>query len=321
MAKAAAGPSTQEQHDRDYKEWERKQDVETQNKIKETQAKVKAEAEAKGVKGTNPKPMNYAGPDGQPLFGSYVVTPDGKTILYDQEGNELPPDTHKFSAWMSPRTTTTNSYKEVPQVDGSIKLVPVQTSSTTTRGTKSSVPAPPSAPAVPKTPQEKKTAMQVPPTTPGRVVGGKVPPGVAKAYETYNGAQERYNVMQKSYTEAIKGNQQAQLNLLANHIGMTMGLQKGARITQAIYSEAMQSAPWLERVEAHFDKDGYLSGVVLTPEQMNQMMPLAKDRLDEDKAAWDREVKAAKGGYGMGGAGGGAAPAKDDKDKDPLGIL
>jgi hypothetical protein len=327
MAHQAAGPTTQEQHDRDFKDWERKQDVETQNKIKETQAKVKAEAEAKGVKGSNPKPMNYEGPDGKPLFGSYIVTPDGKTILYDQEGNELPPDTHKFSAWMSPRTTVTDSFKVVPQPDGRIAVVPVETRSTMTRGkgaasggsgggqassggSRSSTAKPPQAS------NDEAAALGLPKGS--KIVGGKVPPGVAKAYETYNGAQERYNVMQKSYVDAMKGNQQAMLNLLANHIGMTMGLQKGARITQAIYSEALQSAPYLERVEAHFDKDGYLSGVVLTPEQMNQMMPLAKDRLDEDKAAWDREVKAAKGGYGMGKEPPAAPVAPPPKDRPPL---
>ena len=35
------------------------------------------------------------------------------------------------------------------------------------------------------------------------------------------------------------------INLLYNHIGMTTGLQKGARITKDLISEAENSAPWM----------------------------------------------------------------------------
>jgi len=200
--------------------------------------------------------------------------------------NPLPPDTQVFSAWMAPRTTTTDNFKEVQQTDGSIVLVPVETKSVTTRGTQQTAGTPtPSATVKPG----------------AKTVGGKILPTVAKAYDAYNAAQERFAVMQDAMPRALKGDQQAMLNLLANHIGMTMGLQKGARITQAIYEEAAQSAPWLQRVEAHFDKDGYLTGVVLTPAQMSQMIELAKVRLGQDEAAWQREVEGAKSGYGMKG--------------------
>lgn len=226
------------------------------------------------------KPFVYKGPNDKPLTGWMV----GDT-LYDQDMKPLPSGTEKFIAWMQPRTTTTEGFKEVTQPDGSTKLVPVETSSVTTRGApgESTTPPPPAA-------KIKGT---------GTTVGGKVPAGVSKAYDTYNGAQERFAVMQDALPRALQGDQQAMLNLLANHVGMTMGLQKGARITQSIYSEAEGSAPWLARVGARFDKDGYLTGVVLTPEQMKQMIELAKVRLDQDKAAWTREIGSAKEGYGM----------------------
>jgi hypothetical protein len=93
---------------------------------------------------------------------------------------------------------------------------------------------------------------------------------------------ERYHVMLDAQERGNKGDQQADVNLVANHLGMTMGLQKGARITRDAWTEAMQSAPWLQRVTARFDKDGYLSGVVLTPQQRQQMVELAKVRYSED---------------------------------------
>ena len=242
-----------------------------------------------------PKRFNYTGADGKPQVGYQVGHK-----FYSLDGKELPMGTEAFSAWMQPRFTETHTLKEVTQPDGSIELVPVTTESTTTRG------VPPGSKSSPQTPPPssgtKKSAAAGAPGPMGehgRVVGGKVPPGVAKAYETYNGAQERYAVMEDALPKAQAGNQQASLNLLANHIGMTMGLQKGARITQAIYEEAAQSSPLIARIEAHFDKDGYLTGVVLTPDQMTQMIDLAKVRLEQDRQAWQREIRAAKSGYGM----------------------
>ncbi len=93
---------------------------------------------------------------------------------------------------------------------------------------------------------------------------------------------ERFNVMAKNYRDGLKGDQQAMLSLLANHLGMTMGLQKGVRLNQAIIAEAMKSRPWLQGLAAKFDKDGYLTGVTLTPEQMKQMLSLGAERYAED---------------------------------------
>jgi len=106
---------------------------------------------------------------------------------------------------------------------------------------------------------------------------------VAKIYADPMASAERYNVMTDSLDAALKNHdQQAMLNLLTNHIGMTMGLQKGARITQAILQEAQQSQPWLANVKAKFDKDGYLSGVTLGPAQMKSMVNLARGRFSQD---------------------------------------
>jgi hypothetical protein len=104
-----------------------------------------------------------------------------------------------------------------------------------------------------------------------------------KAYEPALDSAERFNVMSKNYDDAVKNHdQQAMLSLLANHLGMTMGLQKGARLTKDIIHEAEQSRPWLQGLQAKFDKDGYLSGVNLTPPQMEQMLNLGRERFAED---------------------------------------
>jgi len=92
--------------------------------------------------------------------------------------------------------------------------------------------------------------------------------------------------MNGSYRDATqKNDQQAMLNLLTNHIGMTLGLQKGARITKDILHEATASAPWLQAVAAKFDSNGYLSGVTLTRGQMDSMMKLAKA---QRQTAWQQ---------------------------------
>jgi hypothetical protein len=126
--------------------------------------------------------------------------------------------------------------------------------------------------------------------------------GLLKLYQPGLDSAERFNVMSKNYEDAIKSHdQQAMLSLLANHLGMTMGLQKGARMTKDIVQEAQQSRPWLQGMQAKFDKDGYLSGVTLSPEQMRQMVDLGRERFAEDMTKANNEA-----GY-MGAAGEGPA--------------
>ena len=106
---------------------------------------------------------------------------------------------------------------------------------------------------------------------------------IFKTYQPVMDSAERMNVMTKNYEDAIKNhNQQAMLSLLYNHMGMTMGLQKGARMTQDLIREAQQSQPWLQGIKAKFDSNGYLTGVTLSPQQMRDMVSLAQDRYKED---------------------------------------
>jgi len=103
-----------------------------------------------------------------------------------------------------------------------------------------------------------------------------------KIFQPALDSEERLKTMRQNYIDGLKGDQQAQLSLLANHLGMTMGLQKGARLNQAIISEAQKSRPWLQGLKAKFDQDGYLTGVTLSPQQMQQMVSLGEDRFRAD---------------------------------------
>lgn len=90
---------------------------------------------------------------------------------------------------------------------------------------------------------------------------------------------------------AKAGDQQAQLSIVANHIGMTLGAQKGARINQAVWNEATESAPWLQNVAKRFGPDGYLQGVTLSPQQVDQMVELGKLRRD---VMWEQASQTAQ---------------------------
>jgi hypothetical protein len=114
---------------------------------------------------------------------------------------------------------------------------------------------------------------------------------------TYQASVDRMKTMDKNLAAGLKGDQQAMLSLVANHIGMTLGGQKGARINQAVWNEAVESAHLDQRMiarsfhqEANGDYvfDGWKSGVTLTPEQMRQMVALAHEKVDVLKDHLDR---------------------------------
>ena len=148
---------------------------------------------------------------------------------------------------------------------------------------------------------------------------------VNKVKASYDDATDRMQTMDANLPEGLKGNQQAMVSLVANHIGMTLGMQRNARITRASWEEAQQSAPWLARVESHFDPNsGYLTGVTLTPEQMKQMVQLAHDKV----GVLGEHVKRVEGEYAddLGvktktKKGEKKQAETDESAPDPLGIL
>ena len=126
---------------------------------------------------------------------------------------------------------------------------------------------------------------------PGKAFENASATAASKDVETARGGDFRYRSMAGSFPKAQNGDQQAMLNLLTNHIGMTLGMQKGARITKDILNEARQSAPWLQGIQAKFDSNGYLSGVTLTKPQMQQMMDLATQQRAN---SWAQAIESAR---------------------------
>ena len=123
---------------------------------------------------------------------------------------------------------------------------------------------------------------------------GLTAPAQSKNIETARGdaisADARLRTMLGNEKDALKGNQQAMLSLVANHIGMTLGAQKGARINQAVWNEAVETAPWMQAIAAKWGPDGYLQGVTLTPDQIHQMVDLGKSMR---QIKWDQAAQTA----------------------------
>jgi hypothetical protein len=246
---------------------------------------------------------------GAPLGNQPAPTPAGvavptspwKTYLLTGRKQGLS-DADIVNKWNTQESSRTG-IKMVPQPDGSIAPVPVTEGSVSQRSPLGSSAQNGGAISTPSAaPPTRPTIPGVRVGTPGAAVGGRTPKPVTDAFTTYNQSQERSNVMQHALPDALGGDQQAMLNLLANHLGMTMGLQKGARMNQALIEEAMKSAPWLQGMQARFDSRGYLSGVVLTPAQMNSMVKLAQDRADQDFQGYQRAQGEARRGFGMNAA-------------------
>lgn len=123
---------------------------------------------------------------------------------------------------------------------------------------------------------------------------------VSKSLEPAVEADTRYKIMHDNAIDALKGNQQAMVSLLMNHIGMTLGAQKGTRVAKSVIDEAQQSAPWTQTIFAkwgHDDAngdwvyDGYKTGTNLSGQQIHQMLGLAKQRRERQ---WQQAQEGAK---------------------------
>lgn len=200
------------------------------------------------------------------------------------------------------RMSSINGVRMVQQLDGSIRAVPVTT--TTSTQIHGAIPTPPGTPQAKSAGGGGGTGGGV--RGAGTVVGGKIPAEVDKAQTNYQHSVSRYNMMADALPKALAGDQQAMLVMLYNHIGMTIGLQKGARITQDVINEAQRSAPWMATLLARVGVGNeftmtpdLLRGIALAPEQMHQMVDNAESRLGQDY----REFKDIQQYHASGGSG------------------
>lgn len=104
---------------------------------------------------------------------------------------------------------------------------------------------------------------------------------VDKAYQDASDAKITAQRMHELEERANAGDAQADLALLANHLGMTMGQIKGARMNQAVIREAAKArglgngdaeVGWFQHI---------MSGNLLAPEQRHQMVELGDQGASE----------------------------------------
>ena len=108
----------------------------------------------------------------------------------------------------------------------------------------------------------------------------------------------RLSRMVRNAELAKRGDQQAAVALLSDHVAMTLR-QPGSnmmRPSQAQWKEAEQSSDLISRMQARWGNDGYLTGVVLTPEQIDQMTHLGTTQREID---WLKASKGAQAIEGM----------------------
>ena len=127
--------------------------------------------------------------------------------------------------------------------------------------------------------------------TPAGLVAPAQSKGIEAQRTTAIQGDSLLRTMLASADKAKSGDQQAMLSILSNHIGMTQGAQVHGRITQKIIDEAAQSAPWLQNVTKKWGPNGYLQGVTLSPQQVDQMVELGKLRRD---VMWQQAAQTAE---------------------------
>ena len=166
-----------------------------------------------------------------------------------------------------------------------------------------------------------------------------------KADDGFQASIDRSNTMDRAASAAKNGDQQAMFAILSNHIAMTLQ-QPGvsARPTKTMYDEAAGSLPWMQGIQKKFDNDGYLTGLTLSPDQIDKMTSLAhekvqtqKEHIDRLKDEYQEDLNPSPIGNGknvgnllknpnkvnpanMGGTGGGVNKPSGSQN-DPLGVL
>jgi hypothetical protein len=258
-----------------------------------------------GTAGQSPKSVQIAGTDGKPVFASLL---NGK--YYDQQGNEIPdakPYVHTAApspkpgvsggknvfalltdkGWVNADTREPmHDFRPAPSFaqTGLYGIDMVQNADGTIG----------SALLNRRTGEFKKISGQG-----GTPIDPALMAQVNKSLEPAIESDTRFRVMKDAEKDALNGNQQAMLNIVANHMGMTLGQQRGTRISQAQWNEAIASAPWVDTEASkwfHTDPDtgdhvfdGYKGGVNITPTQIHQMVDLAVTRR---KRQWQQAQQA-----------------------------
>lgn len=231
-----------------------------------------------------PKAVKY-----DPLTGQLIDPATGKR--WSENDPDLPEGYKQIFAGAkqiqaqknASKSSTTSSIHTimVDQVgpNGETIRVPVQVESTSTHSSGGAI-SHPSTGATAKPPVTSKPTSNAGVVSTGQPVGWKDAPetkGLAKqsldAQNQFNGASTNLSTMLKTAAEAKRGNGPAQVGIVSAYLKTVVGGQgTGVRITKAEWDAAVKTRPLLEGAKASFSPDGYLTGAVISPTQVDQMV-------------------------------------------------
>jgi len=236
----------------------------------------------------------YTDPSSSTGFSVDVMDATGNIL--STSSNSLPP-----TGYLPTKTTAVLRYEDqagvvhfqaVPMVSG--KVIP---------GARTAAPAgPPTPPAGPGgKPAAKGGGL---PPLPGRSLGVGVSPrasgGIIKAFQTWQGAEARYTLMQESAREgATDPTGASDMVLASEHINMVFGYTPRTRLSYPLIMEHFNSRSWPDDVRVAIQR--VLSGDRLSPDQRRMFVNLARQRVQQLKSEYDavnERVSQALGGAG-----------------------
>lgn len=149
------------------------------------------------------------------------------------------------------------------------------------------------------------------------------------AQKDFNAASTNLSTMLKTAREAKQGDGAAQVGIVSSYLKTVVGGQgTGVRITKPEWDAAVKTRPFLEGIKASFSPDGYLTGAVISPEQVDQMVnevhqktkSLFENVSTARKRAQDQRTEDMSAG-GLGGNQAPAAPPSNSLDDEILGLV
>ena len=137
----------------------------------------------------------------------------------------------------------------------------------------------------------------------GPVVGGKAPTPVTKAFQDVQDASQRLQTMQNDLKEIAanpNGNiGSADMDLLSQHIALTFGTVKNARGGEQLIQAHIKARSLPEDLQVAYSQLAH--GGQLSPQQRQNFVNLAQQRLKAYQDRYAAAQAAARGGFGMNG--------------------
>lgn len=215
----------------------------------------------------------------------------------------LPTEHNQILAIPDPNDPTKTVYQSIPIT--SAKQIPGGGGMATAPAATGGAPANRS-----KTPPTNPSDVKAPPPLglPGKTVGGSTSKAFQKdaqaAFKDVQDANSRVQLMQTLADQAKNDPTGAtDMALVNEHMNMLWGYTKGARMNQRLIEEHIHARSWPQSMQVAFDK--VLQGKVLSPEQRQMFVQLARDRqavLQQKYQDYQKQAGGALGAVPTGGA-------------------